>query len=72
MMSNLKIYTQSSSKAIDRQKTGEGRNRKIWVSWEWKELSRWNKNNFSYLFKGYHMVKKWKIGDTSVINYQFR
>ena len=28
----------------DREKRGEYRNIKFWVSWEQKELSRWNKN----------------------------
>ena len=31
---------------------------KIWKSWEWKELFRWNKKRFSQFLKGYPLVKK--------------
>ena len=31
---------------------------KIWISWERKELFRWNKKHFSKFVKGYHLVKK--------------
>ena len=31
---------------------------KMWISWERKELFRWNKKHFSQLLKGYHLVKK--------------
>ena len=47
----------------DREKGKEDRNTNIWISRERKELSRWNKH--SKLFKGYHLVKKWKIKGTS-------
>ena len=26
----------------DNEKKGEDENAKIWISWEWKELFRWN------------------------------
>ena len=26
---------------------GRGKNTKIWISWEWKDLFRWNKKHFS-------------------------
>ena len=47
------------------EKRGNDRNTKMWISRERKELFRSNKNNFSYLFKGYRVVKKWKIADAS-------
>ena len=31
---------------------------KIWISWERKELFRWNKKHFSYFLKAYHSMKK--------------
>ena len=38
---NLKIYLQSSSKAmVERLKRWEDKNTKIWVSWKWRELFR--------------------------------
>ena len=37
---------------------GRGKIRKIWVSWEQKELFRRNKKHFSEFLKGYHFVKK--------------
>ena len=39
------------------RKRGKDGNTKIWISWEWKELFRWNKKHFSYFLKGYHLVK---------------
>ena len=50
------------------RKRGKGRNTKNWISWEWKELFRWNKKDFSQIFKGYHLVKNEnlvKIADAS-------
>ena len=45
---NFKIYLQSSSKNWPREgEWGEVRNKKIWVSREWKELFRWSKKHFS-------------------------
>ena len=44
----LEIYLGSSSKAIaDKEKKGEDGNTKIWISWERKELFRWNKKHLS-------------------------
>ena len=37
---------------------GRRKTTKTWISWEWKELFRWNKKHFSYFLKGYHLVKK--------------
>ena len=56
------------------KKRGESRNTKTWMSQERKELFRWSKRHFSYLFKGYILCKKkndghkleeepWKIPD---------
>ena len=39
------------------RKRGEAENTKTWISREGKELLRWNKKHFSYLLKGYHLVK---------------
>ena len=33
----------------DREKRGEDENTKIWISWEGKELFRWNKKEISVL-----------------------
>ena len=33
--------------------------------WEQKKLFRWNKKLFSWLFKGYHLLEKWKKANTS-------
>ena len=53
------IYLRSSSKAMaNGEKRGNDKNTKMWISRERKELFRLNKNNFSYLFKGYRVVKK--------------
>ena len=41
----------------DREKGGEDENTKIWISWERKELFRWNKKHFSWFLKGYNLVK---------------
>ena len=55
---NFKIYLRSSSKAMaDREKKREEGNTKIWISRDQKELFWWNTKPFSYLFKGYHLVK---------------
>ena len=44
----LKIYLQSTSKAMaDREKREEDGNSKIWISWDWKGLFRWNEKHFS-------------------------
>ena len=43
---------------VDSEKRGEDGNTKIWIYQERKEY-------FSQLFKGYHLVKKWKIADKS-------
>ena len=37
---------------------GRGKNTKIWISRERKELFRWNKKYFSQFLKGYHLMKK--------------
>ena len=34
---------------------------KILMSWERKELFRWNKEHFSYFLNGDHLEKKWKF-----------
>ena len=45
---NYKICLRSFSKPMaGRQKRGKARNTKIWISWEGKELFRWNKKHFS-------------------------
>ena len=31
-----------------REKRGEDKHRKIWISWEWTDLFRWNKKHFSF------------------------
>ena len=41
----------------DREKRGEDENTKIWISQERKELFRWNKKHFSWVLKGYNLVK---------------
>ena len=41
----------------DREKRGENRNTKVWISREWKELFTWNKKHFSLFLKGYHLVE---------------
>ena len=50
---------------------GRGKNRKIWISREWKEIFRWNKEHFS-VFEGLSFgekIKIWsKIADTSFNN----
>ena len=61
----LKICLGSWSQRLTEKKRGEGANTKIWTTWEQKEIFRWNKKHFWQLFKGYHLVKKWKIADTS-------
>ena len=48
-----------------RRKRGEDGNTKNWISREGKELFRWNKKHFSWLFRDYHLAKKWKIAGTS-------
>ena len=50
------------------EKRGEDGKTKILTFKEQKNLFRWNKKHFSKLFKGYHLVKKWKIADTSLKN----
>ena len=52
----------------DKEKKGEDGNTNIWICRERKELFRWNKKQFSWLFKGYHLVKKRKIADSSLRN----
>ena len=42
------------------RKRGKVRNTKNWISWERKELFRWNKKHFSLLSKSNHLVKIWK------------
>ena len=42
---------------FESRKSGyEGEKKKM--SWESKELFRWNKKHFSYFLKGYYLVKK--------------
>ena len=44
----LMIYLWSSSNAMaDSEKRGEDGNTKVWISWEPKELFRWNEKHFS-------------------------
>ena len=42
----------------DMEKRWEDGNTKIWISWEWKELFRWNIKVFAIIFMGYHSVLK--------------
>ena len=49
----------------NKEKGREDGNTKIWISRERKELFRWNKNHFSWIFEGYHLVRTWEI-DTSL------
>ena len=50
---DFKIFLESTSKAkVDRERRGEDRNTKIWISWERKELFRWNKRAFFIVFEG--------------------
>ena len=42
----------------DRKKKREDENTKIWISWEQKDLFRWNKNIF-YSFEGLSFGEKW-------------
>ena len=39
------------------RKRRKDRNTKNWIYWEWKELFRWNKKQFSQFLKDYHSVK---------------
>ena len=58
---NFKIFLESNSKAMaDREKTEEDENTKIGISWEWKELFRWNKKTFLIVFEGLSFGKKLK------------
>ena len=41
----------------DSEKREEDGNRKTWISWERKELFRWNKKHFSQFLKGYRLVE---------------
>ena len=60
------IYPQLFSRAIaDREKVGEDRNTKTWIFQKWKKPFRLNKEHFSWIFKGYLLVKTCKIADTS-------
>ena len=43
------------------------RNTDNWISWERKDLFRWNKKHFSWFLKGYHLVKKLKIAGTNLL-----
>ena len=52
----------------DKEKEAEDGNTNIWICQERKEHFRWNKKQFSWLFKGCHLVKKQKIADTSLRN----
>ena len=49
----------------NKEKGSEDGNTKIWISRERKELFSWNKNTFSWIFEGYHLVRTWEI-DTSL------
>ena len=58
---NFKIFLESNSKAMaDREKRREDENTKIGISWEWKELFRWNKKTFLIVFEGLSFGKKLK------------
>ena len=58
---NFKIFLESNSKAMaDREKRREDANTKIGISWEWKELFRWNKKTFLIVFEGLSFGKKLK------------
>ena len=41
---------------------------KIWISWEQKELFRWNQKHFSWFLKGYHLVTLWFDSMTDTMN----
>ena len=43
----------------------KGKNTKIWMSREQKELFRSNKKHFSQFLNGYHLLKKQKTADTN-------
>ena len=45
-------------KWLTREKIGEDKNTKDWISREQKEIFRWNKKHFSRFLKDYHLVKK--------------
>ena len=58
---NFNIFLGSTSKTVaDREKRGEDENTKIGISWEWKELFRWNKKTFLIVFEGLSFGKKLK------------
>ena len=44
---NFKIYLVSSSKAMVDREGKKGRNTKMWIPQERKELLKWNKKHFS-------------------------
>ena len=68
---NFKIFLESTSKAMaDREKKWGRRKYKNWISWEWKELFRWNKEHliFHSFWRAtiwWKIKISWKIVDTS-------
>ena len=42
----------------EKYRNTEYRNTKIWISPEWKELSRWNKKTFFIVFEGLSFSEK--------------
>ena len=55
----LQDFLESTSKAkVDKEKRGEDRNTKIWISWGRKELFWWNKKAFFIVFEGLSFDEK--------------
>ena len=50
------ILDQALKQWLTGRKREEDGNTKIWISWEWKELFRWNKKHLSQFLKSYHLV----------------
>ena len=41
------IFNQPLKQWLAGEKRGEDENTETWISWEWKELFKWNKKHFS-------------------------
>ena len=54
MQTSSQSHTYSS---FIRPVESQGKNTKNWVFREWKELFRWNKNNFAWFLKCYVLIK---------------
>ena len=65
------ILDQPLKQWLTGRKRGEDGNLKIWISWERKELFRWNKKHFSWFLKGYHLAKN-KKNDKKIADISFK